>query len=67
FEGYIDLRCRLTPENFLAPALIIEEAGGFFGNEHGEPLGPVEFTTGYPVLAAGNQDLARQLARVLSK
>lgn len=67
FEGYIDLRCRMTPENFLAPALIIEEAGGFFGNEHGQPLGSVEFTTGYPVLAAGNQDLARQLARVLSE
>lgn len=44
-----------------------EEAGGFFGNEHGQPPGPVEFTTGYLVLAAGNQDLARQLARVLSE
>ena len=67
FEGYIDLRCRLTPENFLAPALIIEEAGGCFGNEHGQPLGPVEFTTGYAVLAAGNQDLRRQLAQSLSE
>ncbi len=67
FEGYVDLRRRLTPENFLAPALIIQEAGGFFGNEHGQPLGPVDFTTGYRVLAAGNQELLRQIVQALSE
>jgi fructose-1,6-bisphosphatase/inositol monophosphatase family enzyme len=40
---------------------------GFFGNEHGQPLRLVEFTTSYPVLAAGNQDLAQRLAQVLSE
>ncbi len=65
FEGYIDLRCRLTPENFLAPALIIQEAGGLFTNERGQPLGPVDFTTGYRVLAAGNQELLRQIVGAL--
>jgi myo-inositol-1(or 4)-monophosphatase len=66
FEGYLDLRCRLTPENFLAPALLIEEAGGFFGDEHGQPLGPVQFTTGYRVLAAGNRELLRQILQQLA-
>ncbi len=66
FEGYVDLRWRLTPENFLAPALIIEEAGGCFGNEAGQPLGPVDFTTGYRVLAAGNRELMRQIVAQLA-
>ncbi len=66
FEGYVDLRWRLTPENFLAPALIIEEAGGCFTNEHGEPLGPVDFTTGYRVLAAGNRELLQQIVQQLA-
>jgi myo-inositol-1(or 4)-monophosphatase len=65
FEAYIDLRWRLTPENFLAPALIIEEAGGLFTNEHGQPLGPVDFTTGYRVLAAGNRELLQGIVQQL--
>lgn len=66
FEGYVDLRWRLTPENFLAPALIIEEAGGLFTNEHGQPLGPVDFTTGYRVLAAGNRELLQGIVQQLA-
>lgn len=66
FEGYVDFRFRLTPENFLAPALIIEEAGGVFVNEHGQPLGPVDFTTGYRVLAAGNRELLQRILEQLS-
>jgi myo-inositol-1(or 4)-monophosphatase len=66
FEGYVDLRNRLTPENFLAPALIIEEAGGFFGSERGKPLGPVQFTTGYRVLATGNRALLEQIVQALA-
>jgi myo-inositol-1(or 4)-monophosphatase len=66
FEGYVDLRWRLTPENFLAPALIIEEAGGLFTNEHGQPLGPVHFTTGYRVLAAGNRELLQGMLQQLA-
>jgi myo-inositol-1(or 4)-monophosphatase len=65
FEGYVDLRSRLTPENFLAPALIIEEAGGCFVNEHGQPPGPVQFTTGYRVVAAGNRTLLDQVLQQL--
>ncbi len=64
-EGYVDLRFRLTPENFLAPALIISEAGGCFGDEHGQPLGPVEFTSGYRVVAAGNRALQQQIIEQL--
>jgi myo-inositol-1(or 4)-monophosphatase len=66
FEGYVDLRYRLTPENFLAPALIIEEAGGVFSDEHGQPPGPVEFTTGYRVLAAGSRELLQQIIQQLA-
>jgi len=65
FESYIDLRKQLTPENFLAPALIIQEAGGILGNERGQPVGPVDFTTGYRVLAAGNRELLNQIIQVL--
>jgi myo-inositol-1(or 4)-monophosphatase len=53
-EGYVDVRERLTPENFLAPALIIREAGGCFTNSQGLPLGPVEFIKPYNIVAAGN-------------
>ena len=57
YDAYVDLRARLTPENFMAPALIIREAGGVFVGARGEPLGTVEFTTPYSVLAAANQRL----------
>ena len=66
FEGYVDLRWRLTPENFLAPALIIEEAGGVFVDEHGQRLGPVDFTTGYRVVAANNGELLRLILQQLA-
>ena len=67
FEGYVDLRWRLTPENFLAPALIIEEAGGVFVDEHGQRLGPVDFTTGYRVVAANNGELLRLILQQLAE
>lgn len=57
YDAYVDLRTRLTPENFMAPALIIREAGGVFTGARGEPLGTVDFTTPYSVLAAANQRL----------
>ncbi|MGH2515804.1 MAG: inositol monophosphatase family protein [Ktedonobacterales bacterium] len=57
YSAYVDLRQRLTPENFLAPALVISEAGGAFTDATGQPLGTVEFTQPYSVLAAGNDAL----------
>ena len=65
YDAYADLRDRLTPENFLAPALILAEAGARFTNAHGLPLGPVEFTRPYSVLAASNDALLRDILHAL--
>jgi myo-inositol-1(or 4)-monophosphatase len=62
YEAYVDLRARLTPENFLAPSLLITEAGGWFGDAAGHPITEVEFTKPYSVVAAANTDL---LAHIL--
>ncbi|HEX9414201.1 MAG TPA: inositol monophosphatase family protein [Ktedonobacterales bacterium] len=66
FEAYVDVRGRLTPENFMAPALIIQEAGGMFTDVRGRPLGPVAFTAPYNVIAAGNAELHAQILRTLA-
>lgn len=65
YDAYVDLRTRLTPENFMAPALIIQEAGGLFTNARGEPLGTVDFTTPYSVLAAANRPLLENVLDTL--
>lgn len=67
YDAYVDLRDRLTPENFLAPALILAEAGARFTNPHGLPLGPVAFTRPYSVLAAGNDELLRDILHALGE
>jgi myo-inositol-1(or 4)-monophosphatase len=61
YDGYVDLRDRLTPENFLAPALIVTEAGGEFTGQDGRPLGAVEFTHPYSVVAAANRTLLDEI------
>ena len=65
YDAYIDLRDRLTPENFLAPALILQEAGGELVDGEGKPLGPVEFTRPYSVLATANPGLRGDILAVL--
>jgi myo-inositol-1(or 4)-monophosphatase len=57
YDAYIDVRTRLTPENFMAPALVLTEAGARLTDARGLPLGTVEFTKPYSVLAAGNDTL----------
>jgi len=61
YDGYVDLRDRLTPENFLAPSLIVTEAGGEFTGQDGRPLGTVEFTHPYSVVAAANRSLLDEI------
>ncbi len=61
YDGYVDLRERLTPENFLAPSLILAEAGGELVDPRGQPLGTVEFTRPYSVLATGNPSLLEEI------
>lgn len=65
YNAYVDLRERLTPENFLAPALIIHEAGGSFTDAFGQPLGSVGFTQPYSILATGNATLLSAILDVL--
>ena len=65
YNAYVDLRERLTPENFLAPALIIREAGGRFTDAFGQPLGSVSFTQPYSILATGNDALLAAILDVL--
>lgn len=65
YSAYVDLRRRLTPENFLAPALIIREAGGRFTDATGQPLGPLAFTHPYSVLATGNDTLLTAILHAL--
>jgi len=65
YDGYVDLRGRLAPENFLAPALVIHEAGGCLTDSRGRPLGPVTFTAPYSILATGSPELLAALLRLL--
>lgn len=65
YSAYVDLRHKLTPENFLAPALIIREAGGTFTDATGQPLGTLAFTDPYSVLAAGNETLLATILEAL--
>jgi myo-inositol-1(or 4)-monophosphatase len=67
YDAYVDLRDRLTPENFLAPALIIHEAGGRLADSCGQPLGPVAFTQPYSVLAAGSEALLATILDLLAR
>ncbi len=65
YDAYVDVRTRLTPENFMAPALVLREAGGSFTDAWGKPLGIVEFTRPYSVLAAGNPALLDAILQLL--
>lgn len=64
-DAYVDVRRRLTPENFFAPALVIREAGGHFAGADGRPLGPVTFTAPYSVIAAGTPEIFDAILGIL--
>lgn len=66
-DAHLDLRGLLTPENFLAPALLITEAGGIITGPAGEPLSPVRsLTDTYSIIAAATPELHQALLRGLS-
>ncbi len=65
YDGYIDHRDRLTPENFVSTALLVTEAGGIFSDIDGEPLDELEFTRPYNVIAAGTPELHRGILDAL--
>ena len=66
-DAHLDVRGCLTPENFLAPALIITEAGGLITNAAGVALPPIQsLTECYSVVAAGAPELHAALLRYLA-
>ncbi|MBE7552178.1 MAG: hypothetical protein HS126_14000 [Anaerolineales bacterium] len=66
-EAHIDVRDQLTPENYLAPGLIIHEAGGLMTDPNGTALPPIQsLTESYSVIAAANPELHAVLRQRLS-
>lgn len=65
-DVHLDLRECLTPENFLAPALIISEAGGLITAPNGDALPQIQsLTECYSILAAANPELHTGLIQAL--
>ena len=64
--AHLDLSGNLTPENFLASALILTEAGGLITDVEGRPLPDIDtLTVGYRVLAASTPELHAILVKKL--
>lgn len=65
-DGYVDVRGTLSPENYMAAALIVREAGGVVTDWDGNPLAPVRsLTQGQTIVAAGTPALHRALLEVI--
>jgi myo-inositol-1(or 4)-monophosphatase len=65
--AYLDLADTLTPENFLASALIITEAGGLITDPAGKPLPDIEsLTECYQIVAAACPELHATLVKKLN-
>jgi myo-inositol-1(or 4)-monophosphatase len=65
-DAHLDLRNRLTPENFLASALIIREAGGLITDAAGNALPPIHSLTDcFSIIAAANPELHATLIQYL--
>jgi len=65
-DAHLDLRNRLTPENFLAPSLILTEAGGIISGPDGEPIPEISnLTQRFSIIACGSQELHAVLIQQL--
>jgi len=65
-EAYVDVRGGLTPENFMAGALVVEEAGGVVTDAFGHPVPPFgKMTDGFLFVASANKTLHRQVLGAL--
>jgi myo-inositol-1(or 4)-monophosphatase len=61
-EGFIDLRGQLTPENFMAAALMVQEAGGVITDERGDAPIPIpRLDHGYNLIVSANPALHETL------
>lgn len=66
-EGYLDIRHLCTPENFIAAAMIVREAGGVVSDEYGNALAPItRLDFGYNIVVSGNQALHDTILTYLS-
>ncbi len=65
-DVHVDLRGRLTPENFLAAALILEESGGCVVNAEGHPLQQIDsLVSRTNLIAAATLELAQEVVHAL--
>jgi myo-inositol-1(or 4)-monophosphatase len=65
-DAHLDLRCRLTPGNFLAPSLILTEAGGTISGPEGEPIPDItDLTQRFSIIASGSPELHAILVQQL--
>ena len=65
-DAHLDLRGRLTPENFLAPSLILTEAGGPISGPEGEPIPDITgLTQRFSIIASGSPELHTVLVQQL--
>lgn len=65
-DAHIDVRERLTPESFLAAALILREAGGHISTAHGTPLPEFEsLRQRSTIVAAASRELAEEIVDAL--
>ncbi len=65
-DAHLDLRGRLTPENFLAPSLILTEAGGIISDPEGNPIPEItNLTQRFSIIASGSPELHSGLVEQL--
>lgn len=65
-DAHLDLRDRLTPENFLAPSLILTEAGGTISGTEAEPIPDItNLTQRFSIIASGSSELHAVLVQQL--
>ena len=65
-DAHIDIRSRVTPESFLAAALVVEEAGGCVLNASGQPLRAAkQLTERFSLVAAATWKLADAIVDTL--
>ena len=65
-DAYVDVRGGLTPENFMAGALIIGEAGGVVSDAQGRPVAPFsKMTDGFMFVASATPELHHEILAAL--
>jgi len=66
-DAHVDVRGRLTPENYLAAGMLVQESGGCIVDERAESLRPAaSLTEPKSVIAAASFELAKEIAHVLA-